>query len=234
MEDEDISVVFYTQYCPPGVRDIIANGTDAFVGKVDEFTVLKYPALPGGDLHLLEHEYRVFKHVGPHPRIIAAKDFNELGLYLERAPNGTLNILLDKDLDVKLADLQCNHVSDEGEIIWFGERGEPCRFYCPRGDEIVADVRTDLFALGSTIYFIMLGYEVFPDIISGHEGWHDMVASRFERGEFPNEPHLCAGITKKCWRQEYRSVDEVLNDIVVVERQTRGAADGRKSSLEEA
>ncbi|KAK3113619.1 hypothetical protein LTR53_008919 [Teratosphaeriaceae sp. CCFEE 6253] len=264
---DDPEIVTYCQYCPPGVRDIIANGTNTFVGEVDDFTVLKYPAQPGGDLRLLEHEYRVFKLVGPHPHIIAVKEFTEQGLYLERARNGTLyhylaegdhtvtlqrrvawsrhlmealrhlhkhdivhtdlnpsNVLLNQDLDIKLADLQCNRLSDQGETIWYGERGEPCRYYCPRANDTLADVKTDIFALGSTIHFIMLGHEVYPDIVDGEEGWHEAITSRFEREEFPTEPHACAAITVKCWRREYSCVDEVIDDITAIERGMQRAA----------
>lgn len=252
-------VIHYSWYCPPGVQDIIANGTATYVGAVDEFTVLKYPAAPGGSLQSLEHEYRIYKHIGSHRRILAAKDFTHQGLYLERAPNGTIheylsegertvtmqrraawvqqlveavqhlhrhnvihsdlhptNVLLDSALDVKLADMQSNLVSEQGETIWFGERGEPCRYYCPRDDSVLADVQTDMFALGSTIYFIMHGYEVFPDIINGEEGWYDKVTSRFERGAFPQESHAYAEITGKCWRREYTSTDDLLNDVTAM------------------
>ncbi|KAK0786131.1 hypothetical protein LTR57_017434 [Friedmanniomyces endolithicus] len=252
-------VIYYTHYCPPGVLRVLANGTATFVGEVDDFTVLKYPAEPGGDLHSLEHEYRIYKHIGPPPRIIAAKNFAKEGLYLERAPNGTIheylaegghsvtiqrrvawvqqlveavqhlhrhniihtdlhpgNVLLDGALEIKLADMQCNLLSEQDETIWFGERGEPCRYYCPRDDSVLADVKTDLFALGSTIHFIMLGHEVFPDIVSGEDGWYDMVTSRFERSDFPSESHVCAGIAEKCWRGEYSSADEVMDDVTAV------------------
>ncbi|KAK3071587.1 hypothetical protein LTR53_008356 [Teratosphaeriaceae sp. CCFEE 6253] len=270
MDDPD--TVAYYQYCPPRVRDTIANGTGTFVGEVDGFTVLKYPAEPGGDLHLLEHEYRVFKLVGPHPHIIAAKELTEQGLYLEQARNGTLyhyladgdhnvtlerraawsrqlmealqhlhnhnvvhtdvnpsNVLLDEDLEIKLADLQSNLLSDQGETIWLGERGEPCRYFCPRADDILADVQTDIFALGSTVHLIMLGYEVYPDVLGGDEGWHEAIRSRFERRAFHTEPHLCDAITVKCWRREYSSVDEAIEKITAIERgmQNTAAASGR-------
>ncbi|KAK1479523.1 hypothetical protein CCUS01_04652 [Colletotrichum cuscutae] len=51
----------------------------AFIGEVDDSTILKYPLEPGGDLTRLELE-----HKNSHHR------FTETGLYLERAVSGTI------------------------------------------------------------------------------------------------------------------------------------------------
>ena len=48
-------------------------------------------------------------------------------------------------------------------------------YFCPRDDEFEANLKTDLFTLGSTIYFIMIGHEVFPGIIGGEHGWVEKV-----------------------------------------------------------
>ncbi|TKA83226.1 hypothetical protein B0A55_00647 [Friedmanniomyces simplex] len=256
---------FSCAYYPPRVQSIIANGTGVFIGEVDENTVLKYPAKQGSDPRLLEHEYRICTLVGSHPNIIAAKEINEQGLYLERAPNGTVyhylsdpnnaptvqrrvawcrelleavqhlhknrvihtdlnpsNVLLDKGLSIKLADLQSNYTSADGKTLWFGERGELCRYYCPRDDDMASDVRTDLFALGSTIHFIMLSVEVFPDIISGSDEWYERVQARFANKDLPTERHACAEITRRCWQQDYASAEEVLQDVIAVEQTLEG------------
>ena len=91
------------------------------------------------------------------------------------------NILLDKDLHIKLFNFQGKMLSENGKVILDGYSSEPCRFYCPRDDPFDADIKTDLFGLGSTIYFIMMGHAVFPDIINGGEGWHEKVADRLVR-----------------------------------------------------
>ncbi|KAL5350658.1 hypothetical protein ACLOAV_004227 [Pseudogymnoascus australis] len=95
------------------------------------------------------------------------------------------NLLPDENLRLKLSDFQGNYLSETGEIILEGGSAEPCRFFCPRDDPFHADVKTDLFALGCTVYFIMMGHCVFPDIVDGEEGWHDCVRSRFENSQFP-------------------------------------------------
>lgn len=129
------------------------------------------------------------------------------------------NILLDDNLHIKLADFQSRYLAENGEVILTGWSGEPCRYFCPREDEFEADWRTDLFALGSTIYFIITGHEVFSDIKAGEAGWDDKVRSRFTSRCLPNDQHACSSITKKCWTRQYGSASEVLNDVSAVERE---------------
>lgn len=258
---EEPEVVEYKFYCPPGVRRVIACGTSAFIGEVDDSTVLKYPVEAGGDRTRLELEHQILTAVGRHPRVVAHKGFTEAGLYLERAANGTIveflsasdrpqpsvqqrlawcrelaeavayihsqrvlhcdiqptNVLVDREMHIKLADFQGKHLSEEGDVILDGWSGEPCRYCCPREDEFESDFKTDIFALGSTIYFIMHGEEVFPDIISGDPGWDDEVKSRFEKGLFPQDSSACGDITQKCWTQQYESAREVIEDIGAVQ-----------------
>lgn len=267
-------VVEYRFYYPPGVQRILACGTSAFIGEVDDSTVLKYPVEAGGDRTRLELEHKILTEVGRHPRIVGHKGFTEAGLYLERVANGTVldflsasdrprpslrlrlawcrelaeavghihsrrvlhcdiqptNVLVDRELHLKLADFQGRHLSEDGDVILDGWSGEPCRYFCPRDDEFSADFKTDIFALGSTMYFIMAGEEVFPDIISGEDGWDDEVKSRFARGVFPQDSSICTGITQKCWRQQYDSARDVLEDIKAVEdglmRESSGILEG--------
>jgi hypothetical protein len=75
------------------------------------------------------------------------------------------NFLLDIELHLELSDFQGKLLSEKGEILLDGGSGEPCRFYLPRDDPFEADIKTDLFALGCTMYFI----------IDWADGWHDEV-----------------------------------------------------------
>lgn len=258
----DYEIVEYHHYFPPGVRRILASGSSAFIGLVDDSTVLKYTLEPGGDRTRLEIEHQILTTVGKHPNIIAQKGLTDQGLYLERAVNGTIywyladsgypaptvqqrltwclelvqavehvhsksvihcdiqptNVLLDENLHIKLADFQGISVSKNGTVILTGWSGEPCRYFCPRDDEFSASVTTDLFALGSTLYFIMTGHEVFPDIVGGQEGWDQIVRTRFESGIFPVDESICTAVTRKCWRCTYTSASEVLVDLKTVEQ----------------
>ena len=181
----------------------------------------------------LDVERKLLETIGPHERIIGLKGFSDTGIYLERAINGTVaryilesgkrpqptNLLLDKDLHIKLSDFQGKQLSENGEVLLDGWSGEPCRFYCPRDDPFDADVQTDLFALGCTIYFIMMGHAVFPDIIDGEHRWYEKVADRFASQQFPQDQHACSVVTLKCWRKKYESAKEVVRDIKSLERE---------------
>lgn len=271
MADEVPDIItIYQRYCPSGVKRILATGTNAFIGEVDDSTVLKYPLIPGRDIDRLEVERKLLEIVNPHERITGLKGVSSDtgGLYLERAQNGSLgnylldsesqhplpsvkqrlawcrevaeavawihsrrvlhcdlhpwNVLLDDGLRVKLADFQGRHLTEDGSVVLDGWSAEPARFFCPRDDLFDADVYTEIFALGCTIYYIMMGHAVFPDIVDGEKGWRGQVAERFEKGLFPKEKHVCSAVTLKCWRREYRSAEEVVRDIIFLENSGDG------------
>ncbi|KAL3470234.1 kinase-like protein [Aspergillus californicus] len=260
-------VVIYKQYCPPNVKQVIASGSSAFIGEVDESTVMKYPLVPSGDMSRLEVEKKLLEIVGPHERIIRLKGFSDDGLYLERATNGTLahyllesdnppsilqrvswcreaaeavawvhargvihcdiqptNLLLDEGLHIKLSDFQGKQLSRDGTVLLDGLSGEPSRFYCPRADPFDADIKTDLFALGCTIYMILMGHPVFPDIVDGEDGWFEKVREMFEKQHLPKDSHACSLITLKCWMKEYQSAVELVQDLEFVEKDLRTGA----------
>lgn len=65
----DDEVVEFRYYFPSGVQRVLAAGTSAFIGEVDDSTVLKYPLEPGGDRSRLEHEHKILELVVQQPRI---------------------------------------------------------------------------------------------------------------------------------------------------------------------
>ncbi|KAL4901643.1 hypothetical protein BDW74DRAFT_187263 [Aspergillus multicolor] len=134
------------------------------------------------------------------------------------------NLLLDEELDIKLSDFQGKQLSLDGTVLLDGWSGEPCRFYCPRAGPFDADVKTDLFALGCTIYMIMMGQPVYPDIVGGEEGWFEKVRERFEQRQWPEELHACSRITLKCWVKGYESAEELLRDLEAVEMDLRAGS----------
>ncbi|RMD39247.1 hypothetical protein DV735_g5880, partial [Chaetothyriales sp. CBS 134920] len=250
------------------VKQVLASGSSAFIGEVDDSTVLKYPLAPGEDMTRLDVERKLLEIIGPHERIIRLKSFSNTGLYLERAVNGTVadyilesgkplpsvkqrlswcreaaeavawihnlrilhcdiqptNLLLDEGLHIKLSDFQGRQLSENGEVLLDGWSAEPCRFYCPRDDAFDADVKTDLFALGCTIYFLIMGHAVFPDIVDGEEGWYDKVSDRFASQQFPTDQHICSTVTSKCWNKEYESAEELVRDLEALVRDLEAAA----------
>lgn len=86
----ETDVHVYTQYLPGGVKHVVGTGTIAWVGVVDDNTVFKHLLAQGGDMSRLELERQLLELVGPHEHIIELKGATDAGLYLERAPNGTI------------------------------------------------------------------------------------------------------------------------------------------------
>ncbi|KAK6225183.1 hypothetical protein QIS74_01230 [Colletotrichum tabaci] len=262
MSEDDEDVIVYRHYCPPEVKRVLASGGSAFIGEVNDSTVLKYPLSPNGDMSRLEVEKQLLEAVGHHDRIIKFKGSSAVGLYLERAVKGNIyqylvestnpspptirqrlswcreateavvhvhsrniihcdiqptNLLLDEDLHIKLSDFQGKLLSFDKKVLLDGGSSEPTRFSRPRDDLDNTDIHTDLFALGCTIYFIIMGNAVYPDIKDGEEGWHEAVRARFTKQQFPDDMPVCADLAWKCWLGKYNSAKELLSDIMLVE-----------------
>ncbi|QDS67521.1 hypothetical protein FKW77_002111 [Venturia effusa] len=269
----DVTTTVYSRWCPPNVKQILATGSSAFVGEIDNHTVLKYPLARRDEKRALERQRRIemdarlniesqiLDVVCPHPRIIRKVGYSAEGLSLQRGVNGTVanylldlgkpppsvqqrlswcreaaeavahihsrrvlhcdiqptNLLLDEDLHIKLTDFQGKILRADGTVELDGGSGEPTRFYAPRDDPFDADIKTELFALGCTIYFIMLGHAVYPDIIDGSDGWDKKVRERFAKQEFPQDSHACSKVTAKCWLRQYNSAEEVVQEIAAIE-----------------
>ncbi|KAJ5751491.1 uncharacterized protein N7511_008456 [Penicillium nucicola] len=253
--DSHVEFIEVPRYYPPGVTEIIGRGGECFVGAIDEFTVLKYPCIPG-NYQSIQIEAQLLDALGSHPRVIASKGLTDNGLVLQRASNGSLidyitsqsfiplstkllwckqaaeaityihgkrvihcdinlrNLLLDENLNILLADFQGMLKSVDGGTILDGLSRECSKSYQPRAHGDYASVATDLFALGSAIYFIMTGHEVFPELDSLQDD--EEILSRFQNGLFPTENHPCSQITEKCWKQQYRQAAEVVSDLSLI------------------
>lgn len=121
------------------------------------------------------------------------------------------NFLLDDNFDIVLADFQGMLKSSSGETLMDGLSRECSKSFMPRSHGDYADEKTDIFALGSAIYFIMMGHELFPELDSLEDDQE--IASRFRDRRFPTEEHACSQITDKCWRQMFNSAADVIYDI---------------------
>lgn len=84
--------------------------------------------------------------------------------------------------------------------------------FMPRADPNYSDRKTDIFALGSTFYYIMQGHEPFPDLDPFDD--EEQIETRFTSRQFPKlESLLMNRVTHKCWAGEYDSAEAVLQDL---------------------
>ncbi|MCJ1333151.1 hypothetical protein MMC10_009845 [Thelotrema lepadinum] len=122
------------------------------------------------------------------------------------------NLLLDAELDVKLADFQGRLLAPDGKIEVDGLSVENTKSFMPRADSEHADWKTDVFALGSAFYYIMNGHEPYPDLDSDDD--EDEIIKRFTSGRFPDLGHpLMNRVTHKCWSGKYDSAEAVLQEF---------------------
>jgi hypothetical protein len=74
------------------------------------------------------------------------------------------------------------------------------------GEDI--STRTELFALGPTIYEIITGSKPYKDL-PDHE-----ITAAFAEGRYPNLGSVPAfkNVIQKCWKQDYTSAEDALRD----------------------
>ncbi|CBX95210.1 hypothetical protein IAQ61_004037 [Plenodomus lingam] len=110
------------------------------------------------------------------------------------------NFLVDDALDLRLCDFS-------GSVYGNLDGGgmESVRFFLPRDAMAAPTIKSDLFALGSVIYYIMSGrepYDVLPD---------EEVTARYSRGDFPGVDSMPYGqIILSCWRGDFDDAEEVF------------------------
>ncbi|KAJ0414377.1 kinase-like domain-containing protein [Aspergillus carlsbadensis] len=225
----NVEVIETRRYLPRPVTKIIARGGGDFIGFINNTTVLKYPCVPG-NLKSLNIEAQLLEAVGTHPRIIASHLCKRLHWCRQAAEAvehihqrnivhcdiNLRNFLLNNNLDLLLADFQGMLKAKDGTTLLDGLSRECSKSFAPRPHGDDADRKTDLFALGSAIYFIILGYDLFPDL-DGDDA-DDEIAARFRNNQFPADDHACAQITDKRWNQQYTSAGELLFDIVQIQQ----------------
>lgn len=84
----------------------------------------------------------------------------------------------------------------------------------PRSDLNHADRKTDIFALGSAIYYIIQGHEPFPELNSLDDGDKSEIIARYSSGRFPPlGSHLGGNIVYRCWEGRYESNDKIAEDF---------------------
>ncbi|KAK0729121.1 kinase-like domain-containing protein [Apiosordaria backusii] len=115
------------------------------------------------------------------------------------------NFLLDSAYRLKIIDFSGS--SFDGIL---GSAFEGTRFCLPRSWDDESTVRTDLFALGSTIYEIMTGRQPYHDLPD------DEVEARYSQQIFPEVQAVhCGQVIMACWRGEINTAKKAMGLIQV-------------------
>lgn len=122
------------------------------------------------------------------------------------------NLLLDANLEVKLIDFQGKLLSSDGTALLDGGAASGAMAAMPQLDSAVCDFRTDIFALGTSIFYIITGQLPFMDVDPVED--EEEIQRRFQAGEFPLlEENRGGDIIRKCWKGLYDSAQEVVIDF---------------------
>ncbi|KXG51847.1 uncharacterized protein PGRI_092400 [Penicillium griseofulvum] len=143
------------------------------------------------------------------------------------------NVLLDENLNVILADFQGLLLSSTtGKPLLDGLTRESSKSFMPRDNVYFASYRTDLFAVGSAIYHLIAGHEVFPELDSIDD--ENVINARFVNGVFPSNDYVASHIVEKCWMGQYESAAEISADIAEVQAIRKDVEDSLKHGEEDA
>lgn len=111
------------------------------------------------------------------------------------------NVFLDGDLNVKLGDFAGSAIDDLPPLVCYETSHE-------LPDEDIS-TKTELFALGSTIYEIMTGSKPYRDLAE-HE-----ISAAFSEGRYPDLESISVfrNTILRCWRQDYKTIEEAFCDV---------------------
>ncbi|KAI9049778.1 hypothetical protein LZ554_005929 [Drepanopeziza brunnea f. sp. 'monogermtubi'] len=161
--------------------------------------VLTLEYMPNGDLK--EYVQKHGPEISPSTRRQWVREATE-GVALLHSKNiihsdvGPHNFLLDVDLGLRICDFGGSSLDGAQAKVIPG-----VRYRLPHLEGTTTTVKEDLFALGSTIYFIATGHEPYEELTD-----EDQVERLYEDGVFPELSDVpFAEIIALCWRQEAES-----------------------------
>ncbi|KAH6719746.1 kinase-like domain-containing protein [Leptodontidium sp. MPI-SDFR-AT-0119] len=110
------------------------------------------------------------------------------------------NFLLDEKLSLRLCDFAGSLF---GELD--GKAMESTPYFLPREPLSTPNTKSDPFALGSVMYYIIAGREPYDGLSE------DEITARFSRGEFPSvDKFECGQAISGCWTGKFNSAQEVV------------------------
>lgn len=118
-----------------------------------------------------------------------------------------INFLLDRDLNLKIADWAGASIDGSRSMSSY-RLG--CRLFDADGTDVARvhgiGVATEVFALGSAIYYMVTGHDPWPDL---HES--EQIVSRIIAADFPPTAQLrvLGDIIQRCWRVEFASMTDL-------------------------
>lgn len=113
------------------------------------------------------------------------------------------NFLVDENYNLRICDFSG---SVFGELD--GGAMESTRYFLPRSPLCPPSIHSDLFALGSAVYFFMATHDPY------HTLPEDEVSARYSRGEFPDVAGIAVGqVILGCWKAQYSNAYNVWRDL---------------------
>jgi len=121
------------------------------------------------------------------------------------------NLLPDTDLSIKLCDFQGRLLYSSGNIALDRGAAESVMSSMPRPNRNHQDRKTDIFAFGTALYFILADELPFPDLNIDDE---DEIWERFTRQDFPPLEKLPGGdVIRSCWTGVYDDASQAMGDL---------------------
>lgn len=121
------------------------------------------------------------------------------------------NLLLDSKLSIKLCDFQGRLLHPSGHVVLDGGATENVMSSMPRENRNHQDRKTDIFAFGTVLYFILNDELPFPELSVDDD---EEIERRFARQDFPPLEQLPGGdVIRNCWIGVYDDAFRAMVDL---------------------
>lgn len=123
------------------------------------------------------------------------------------------NFLVSANGDLKLGDIEGQHINSKGEIMDTLE-GARAVYRHPKAEE-EPDAKHDIFALGTVVFAILLHRLPWAELDPAIEEDESEIETRFKNEDWPKDLDGCmwGNIVKKCWKLQYATAADLLNAL---------------------